>query len=169
MILNGIGSSNRLLLTHMFFFFLMARNIRQNLKMFYPISYNYYILSMCNNFGTILLHIMCAFKSYVECLYRQIFLEDTFTNIKVLKYMHPQIGKSNIPPMRSEHNTKFNIWVPKVLNCDTKNQIHECGVKCYGQHFDTPQNNTLWEWVKSGAYQYYNTSTLQNHEFDLQS
>ena len=37
--------------------------------------------------------------------------------------MHLQIGKSNIPPMHSEYNTKFDLWVPKVLNCDTMNQI----------------------------------------------
>ena len=46
--------------------------------MFSPFCY-------AGNFSTTVLLILCAFKSYVECLYRHIFLEDTCTNIKVTK------------------------------------------------------------------------------------
>ena len=51
------------------------------------------------NISSILLHILCAFKLYVECLYRHIFIEDKCTNIKVSKniYIAPQVWYGHNP------------------------------------------------------------------------
>ena len=48
------------------------------------------------NFGIKLLLVLCAFQLYVECLYRQLFLEDTCSNIKVTQKVHSITG--NNPP-----------------------------------------------------------------------
>ena len=78
------------------------------------------------NFSTILLLIMCAFKSYAECLYRHISLEDTCTNIKVTKKMHPQ---SSSVIIRFTHITAKALvsHTPILVSCIHAWVSHDCG------------------------------------------
>ena len=93
------------------------------------------------NFSTILLLILWAFKWYVECLYRHIFLEDTCTNIKVTKKISaPQVWNSHNPRNKTPN---LVCDFPKPIAVICVNQIHEvvCHWKVIGRHImDTPQN-----------------------------
>ena len=84
-----------------------------------------------SNFRTILLLILCAFKWYVECLDKHIFLEDTCTNIKVTT---PNPRQK--PSMDGWPNTKIGVLLPNAPSCGRyesdswgvvvgMNQIHE--------------------------------------------
>ena len=92
-----------------------CNNCLFNRHNFYP-----YPVQVC-----ILLLVRCAFKRYVECLYRHIFLEDTCTNIKVTKKSAPQVLTSRNWHIHGLENTKLGLWVLKANRYDILDQIHK--------------------------------------------
>ena len=61
------------------------------------------------NFSTILLLILCAFKWYVECLYRNIILEDTGTNIKATQQICTSKAQLTYSLMHGKKYTKIGV------------------------------------------------------------